>query len=320
MTPLISIIIPVFNREVIIKDTLNSIAGQTYVNWECIIVDDGSTDKTENTIEEYSQNDARFTFVKRPKHLEKGANACRNYGFTLAKGDYINWFDSDDIMKPNFLEEKVKQFKPEIDAVVHRNNYANYQLIEFRDSKFEFENGKSLFYNYAMENIEIQTCGFMWKRSFLKDKMLFDASIQRYQDNEFHIRMLAVKTLKVKVLDMVLATIRSGDGHDSQISAKVNVSSKKLFDVFYCRYQSLKMAKEHNQSVDATFNKTLAKKALWAFYAALGFDNSPIKRIKYFAKYYMKLQYIYSSPQITIMDAWKSQFYIIKIIFLGNFK
>lgn len=312
-TQLVSIIIPIYNRASIFEATLNSIMKQTYTNWECIIVDDSSTDNTESVILKHIEKDSRINFFKRPEQLLKGANSCRNYGFTLAKGEYINWFDSDDIMKPNFLEDKVNAFTPECDAVVHRNNYANYKLTQFRDSKFNYNNGKSLFYNYAMEHIELQTCCFMWKRSYLQNKILFSEEIMRYQDNEFHIRMLALKP-NLKILDTVLATIKSGDGHESQISAKVNLTKKKLYDVFYYRYQCLKLAKDYSFDVDANFNKTIAKKALWAFYAGIKFEKSMIQRSKDFFKYYLKLQYVYSSPQLTVVDALKSQFYIIKII------
>ncbi|OEK08847.1 hypothetical protein A8C32_00800 [Flavivirga aquatica] len=312
---LVSIIIPVFNRELIVKKTLDSIIEQTYTNWECIIVDDGSTDNTEKTIAKYIQQDSRFKYAKRPKHLIKGANSCRNYGFTLAKGKYINWFDSDDLMQPNFLEEKVKSFTNQTHAVIHRNNYANYQLTQFRDSKFEYKNGKSLFYNYAMEFIEIQTCGFMWKHDFLKDKKLFDEAIQRYQDNEFHIRMLSVELFNFKILDKVLATIRSGDGHDSQISAKVNVTKQKLYDVFYCRFQCLKLAKDKDFNLGNVFNKVISKKTLWSFYAGLRFETSLIKRIKDVVKYYSRLHLVYSNPQMSYLDIFKSQFYILKIVF-----
>lgn len=302
-----------FNRGSIISTTLNSILHQTYDSWECVIIDDGSTDDTEKIIETYSNKDKRIQYVKRPKHLKKGANSCRNYGFTLVKGEYVNWFDSDDTMAPTFLEEKINAFTKEIQAVIHRNNYANYNLTEFRDSKFTYNNGKSLFYNYAMEYIELQTCCFMWKRNYLEDKMLFDESIMRYQDNEFHIRMLALQP-KLKIIDKVLATIKSGDGHESQISAKVNLTKKKLYDVFYYRYQCLRLAKEEMLNVDAAFNKIIAKKALWAFYEGLRFEKNIMDRIKDFKTYFLKLQYVYSSPQLTFWDAIKSQFYIVKII------
>ncbi|WP_203257348.1 glycosyltransferase family 2 protein [Hyunsoonleella ulvae] len=312
--PLVSIIVPVFNRRQIIKTTLNSILNQTYKNWECIVVDDGSDDSTEDTINEYLKRDNRIQFYKRPESLQKGSNSCRNYGFTLAKGKYVNWFDSDDIMMSTFLEQKVEAFKANTDAVIHRNNYANYQLERYRESKFEYKNGNSLFYNYAMENIEIQTCGFMWNREFLEGKPLFDTQIMRYQDNEFHIRMLAVKTLNVIIIDNILATIRSGDGHASQISAKENITKNKLYDVFFYRYQCLKLAKECNIDVGGKFHKTISKKALWAFYAGLRFEKKIIERMKDYGVYFAKLYCIYSSPQIKLMDIAKSQLYLFKII------
>lgn len=244
MKKLISIIIPVYNRAEIIKPTLNSILKQSYTNWECVIIDDGSTDNTLQTLNSYVEKDQRFKVITRPANLIKGANACRNYGFSKSNGMYVNWFDSDDIMEPNFLEEKVNAFKDNADAVLHRNRYANYKLTRFRDSKFKYSSTENLFYHYAIDDIEIQTSCLMWGREFLKDKDLFDESIQRFQDNEFHIRMLALKP-KIVMLDEVLATIRGGDGDSSQISAKQNISKTKLFDIFFYKYQILRLNKKN---------------------------------------------------------------------------
>ncbi|MFT4668560.1 MAG: glycosyltransferase involved in cell wall biosynthesis [Flavobacteriaceae bacterium] len=100
----VSIIIPNFNRAHLIGETLDSIIGQTYLNWECIIVDDHSTDDSREVIQRYVAKDHRFSIVSRPNNRLKGANACRNYGFELSKGDYINWFDSDDLMTTDHIQ------------------------------------------------------------------------------------------------------------------------------------------------------------------------------------------------------------------------
>lgn len=314
MKSTVSIIIPVYNRATIISKTLDSIQVQTYERWECILVDDGSTDDTLSVLERYKKSDARFKIYKRPESVKKGANGCRNYGFSVATGDYINWFDSDDLMYTNFLEVKLNSFTNTLDAVIHKNVYANYKLNAYRDSKFEYDNGKSLFYNYAMETIELQTCCFMWRRTFLHDKFLFDPKISRYQDNEFHIRMLALPNLNIKILEEVLAVIRSGNGHDTQISSTSKLTKQKLYDVFYYRYQCLQLAK-HNGFADEVFNRTLAKKSLWSFYAALKYETRSIKRIKDLKLYYKKLIFIYLNPQMHFKDIIKSHLYLLKIVF-----
>lgn len=105
--PLVSIIIPTYNRSHTLGETLDSVLNQIYPNWECIIIDDGSTDKTEELVSSYVNKDARFQFHHRPKGRTKGANACRNYGFELSKGELIQWLDSDDLLDDSKLKSQV---------------------------------------------------------------------------------------------------------------------------------------------------------------------------------------------------------------------
>jgi glycosyltransferase involved in cell wall biosynthesis len=100
----ISIIIPTYNRSHLIGKTLESILAQTFQNWKCIVVDDNSTDNTNEVMKDYCEKDQRIRFIKRPSNLKKGANSCRNYGFEKSSSPFIKWFDSDDIMYPNHLE------------------------------------------------------------------------------------------------------------------------------------------------------------------------------------------------------------------------
>ncbi len=102
--PVVSIIIPNYNRADIIIETLDSIKAQSFSNWECIIVDDGSTDNSVDVISRYCNENPKFNFFERPDSEVKGANSCRNYGLSIAKGEYINWVDSDDVLTTNHLE------------------------------------------------------------------------------------------------------------------------------------------------------------------------------------------------------------------------
>ena len=113
MNPLISVIIPSYNRENLIRETLDSVLAQTYTNWECIIVDDRSTDGTNAILKEYSSLDNRFVIVSKPIALKQGASVSKNLGLQMARGEYIQFLDSDDILADNKLEKQIACLKKE---------------------------------------------------------------------------------------------------------------------------------------------------------------------------------------------------------------
>lgn len=107
MKDLVSIIIPTYNRAHLLQHTLDSVREQTYSNWECLVIDDGSEDKTEEILHELSKKDSRFIYLKRPEDRKKGAACCRNIGLENCKGSYIQYLDSDDLIASNKLEVHV---------------------------------------------------------------------------------------------------------------------------------------------------------------------------------------------------------------------
>jgi glycosyltransferase involved in cell wall biosynthesis len=118
----VSIIVATFNRDAIIGETIQSVLEQTYANWECIIVDDGSTDNTEQIVKKYTEKDSRIIFYHRPKDRPKGPNAARNFGIENSVGEYVLSLDSDDWILPEHLDLKIKVFEnnPEIDGVLSK--------------------------------------------------------------------------------------------------------------------------------------------------------------------------------------------------------
>lgn len=103
---LVSIIIPTFNSEKFIAETMQSIQAQTYTNWEVIIVDDGSSDKTISVISEIALLDKRIQFFQLEKN--SGAGITRNVALSKAIGRYIAFLDSDDLWKPTKLDKQIK--------------------------------------------------------------------------------------------------------------------------------------------------------------------------------------------------------------------
>ena len=117
-TPLISVVIPAYNAGQFLDETLESILSQTYENWECIIVNDGSTDKTESIAKKWCEKDARFRYFYKEN---SGASDTRNLGIKEARGEYIAFLDADDLYMPNFLEVCLETLiKKDVDLVAPR--------------------------------------------------------------------------------------------------------------------------------------------------------------------------------------------------------
>ena len=192
MNPLISIIIPTFNRKALLPETLQSIKGQTYKNWECIIIDDGSTDNTEELVREYINSDQRFYYYKKPKEKPVGPSASRNYGLEKSKGQYINWFDSDDIMVATKLETDLKNIlSGDYDFTISQSMFFG----ETENQKKLYWNNK-LFSSDPLNDFIKKTIGWspnapLWKKSTLKEKnLLYDEELITADDYFYHIQAL----------------------------------------------------------------------------------------------------------------------------------
>lgn len=148
--PIVSIIIPTFNRDQLIIETLLSVKNQTFKNWECIIIDDGSSDDTEKIINKFIFDDNRFKYKRRPDTFVKGASSCRNYGFILSKGTYIQWLDDDDLLSPNKLELQVYRL----------DSFKNSKIFTTCDWDFYWPNKKVERKNLFYANADITSKNF----------------------------------------------------------------------------------------------------------------------------------------------------------------
>lgn len=107
--PFFSIVMPLYNKENYVKETIDTVKNQTFQNFELVIINDGSTDKSSTIVEEI--DDSRIRLINQKN---SGVSVARNNGIKLAKADYIVFLDSDDIWLPMFLQtiyEMIKQFK-----------------------------------------------------------------------------------------------------------------------------------------------------------------------------------------------------------------
>lgn len=108
LNSLVSIIVPCYNQSQYLDEALQSVLNQTYANWECIIVNDGSPDDTEETAKKWVAKDNRFIYLYKENG---GLSSARNAGITIAKGGFILPLDADDRIAPNYIELAVSSFQ-----------------------------------------------------------------------------------------------------------------------------------------------------------------------------------------------------------------
>ncbi len=234
-TPLVSIIIPTFNRAHLISETLDSVLAQTYANWECIVVDDGSTDNTNELLKEYCKRDARFQYFIRPNNRMKGPSSCRNYGFNRVKGDWIHFLDSDDTYMPNVLEHIVKFSLLNYNAIVVKHQWIDSATKnKIGENRIESDH---LLVDYFCGKVSYYVSGPFWGREFLNIQIeLFDDKIRYLDDWDFNLRML-YQNPKIKILNKKLINYnlsKSSLSHqildlkDSEIKSEIIAREKHL--------------------------------------------------------------------------------------------
>jgi len=189
--PKISIITPSFNRKHLIEKLVESIRGQSYQNWELLIVDDDSSDGTVNHLTKLYKQDPRIIIAKRKSQI-KGANPCRNEGLRMATGAYLMFLDSDDLLFPYCLEQRSKQAE----------KFGNYDFLVFNgvfgdakgspsDILWNIETKESHLSRFIKSDSVWSISGGLFKTSFLHEReILFDESLARHQDVDFHIQVL----------------------------------------------------------------------------------------------------------------------------------
>lgn len=261
---LVSLIIPTFNRGDFIGATLDSIIAQTYTRWECIVVDDGSSDYTKELMEFYLDKDERISFYQRPPELKKGPNSCRNFGFSMSKGKFINWFDSDDILLPEALEKRVGGLGVSYDLTVCDLQFID-EYNRHIDWTHRFLPSENIVQDYFLGNITFYTFTPMWSRQFLeKQEELFDENLSNLDDWDFNLRMIHQKP-KIKYLSEKLILYRL---HPNSLSREIHkLNFKELKSEFLARKKNLRLLKNDkniNLEILRRYDKERCKKKVRA--------------------------------------------------------
>ncbi|TXD49117.1 glycosyltransferase family 2 protein [Polaribacter sp. IC073] len=198
--PRITIVLTTFNRAHFIRETLDSVLAQNYKNWECIIIDDNSIDDTSVIVEKYIETDKRLEYIVKEKCINKGLPASRNIGIKKAKGEYLVFFDDDDIVHPQLIECCVESFKKKNISFVHYNkqsfegDFDNYLLQPIIVSETKLL-GENIYEKVILGTLPLASCTVMWKTALFK-KNLFNEALMYAEEWECYSRLLILNNLK----------------------------------------------------------------------------------------------------------------------------
>jgi glycosyltransferase involved in cell wall biosynthesis len=226
---LISVVIPVYNVEQYLPKTLDCILEQTYTNWELILVDDGSTDGSVEVAKTYCEKDRRVLFVQR-ESLPKGAPHCRNIGLSLAKGDYVIYLDSDDIIAPYCFQQRIDFIE------ANECDFAVFPLMGFYNKLFD---AHGMIFGYKPEGDSVvallrRTLPFVVVSNIYKRKRLvesgvtWDMDLKSYQDSDYNLQVIRAG-LSYKISNLL-------PDYFYRLSV-TNSICKKLYTVSNCQSQ-----------------------------------------------------------------------------------
>lgn len=180
---MISIITPTYNRSKLLPRMINSVLAQTFNNWELIIMDDGSTDTTEDVVKAFS--DQRIKFFK---SSNSGASDKRNKGVNLASGKYIIFLDSDDEAKPSWLEELTSNLVDIKESIVT----CGWEKYNYQGELIEIGNPKSLGAMFNNLTINFLSGTLLIPKIYFLEIGGYDIHLKSGQHTELFIRLLPI--------------------------------------------------------------------------------------------------------------------------------
>jgi teichuronic acid biosynthesis glycosyltransferase TuaG len=229
--PLVSIITPLYNSEEFIEETLDSVQAQTYTNWEMLLIDDCSTDRSVEIARARQQQDPRFKVSQLEKN--SGSGPARNEAIRQAEGKYLAFLDSDDLWVPEKLSRHV-QFMEDNKAVFSHTSYGYLNEAGERINNTYHVSAKPVDYRHLLKRTEISCLTAMYDQHALGKKYMPD--VRRKQDYGLWLSILRDGNVS-HPLDEELAFYRQRKG--SATSKKHKLIMQHV--TFLRKYESLSL-------------------------------------------------------------------------------
>jgi glycosyltransferase involved in cell wall biosynthesis len=260
--PRVSVVIPAYNRADTLPDALDSLLAQTYVDFEVIVVDDGSTDNTKSVVEEYCKKDSRIIYYYQEN---KERSAARNQGIRLSRGEYITFLDADDAYFPQKIEKQVAVLDSVKDADFV---YCHYKAMDRAGNPVG--NGDPLAYNLSgniypeilrFTGVSITTPGVMVRKKLLDKIGGFDETMNSHED--FDLWRRAARVTRIEQMQEALIAARVGAS---------GTERKYLWRGYKARKCFYRKAIKEDKKLSFYF-KTLLYTELYVVYGKTGFSK-----------------------------------------------
>ncbi|WPR77399.1 glycosyltransferase family A protein [Algoriphagus sp. NG3] len=192
--PLVSIVIPVYNKASVISQTLDSALAQSYRNLELVLINDGSTDGSLKILEEYAR---KYPLkVRLMDSMNKGVSAASNLGFQTSSGEYIQFLDADDLLSVDKIEEQMKILSEKDTQVITSCEWVNFredirQATTVPYGVFQdFDSGLDLLLRFWDHQEMMAISSYLTPRELIEKAGPWDESLKINQDGEFFTRVL----------------------------------------------------------------------------------------------------------------------------------
>jgi len=237
-----SVIIPTYNRAHLVGRAIQSVLNQTYQDFELIIVDDASTDNTEDVIKEFQQKDNRIIYLKHDQN--KGGSAARNTGIKISKGKYIAFLDSDDEWFPEKLEKQMNYIQSSNYGFMYCNMIINDKTNNTKKNlKIDFKD--DIFIDLLKNGSGICTSALLVKQSLLEKVGGFDESLPSYQDYDFLLRLS--QKAKCGFLDEILLFYNLDENGISKTAPGKMEGRIKILSKYFKYYIELDLKKYYSK-------------------------------------------------------------------------
>ena len=239
----ISLIIPLYNAKKYLRECLDSVLGQSFVDFECLCVDDGSVDGTSEIVKEYVSKDNRFRLISQ---VNAGCSVARNRGIIEAKGEFIAFLDQDDLLHPQAFEALhylMEKYQTDVASFKFKHVAEDYKLndVEQYDfakvkAKMEDDLFKRFFSNKKGSQVEIWTR--LYRRSLLLEhEICFPKDVQPAEDTIFTLKVMYHAKNMVSIMSKLmfyrdsLTSVMNEGKTENYVRSHINASSE-LYNYF----------------------------------------------------------------------------------------